>query len=117
MNLQSNQTELDETKPERWASALLIAGFVLVSLFGAYSITFRLAGGWHLPPLILPMLVLGGICLFYGWFRVKRSNLETKRLFTATRRRIWRGALAGSAAAFFLVWLESVPDCHVRPLE
>jgi len=100
------------TRPDRLASALLIIGFILVSLFGFYSIGFRFAGGRHLPPLFLTTIILGGTGILYGWFRTVRGNPETKQLFKATFQKIRIGAMAGSVAAFVLVMISQINEVN-----
>ena len=93
--------EVNELHPDRLASALLIFGFVLVSLFGFFLILNLLVAG-RLQVFLLVMVVVGGIVILYGWFRKTRGSSTTKQLFITTHQRIQFGATAGSAAAFLV---------------
>lgn len=97
------ETEKDETRLDRLASALLISGFLLTSLFGSSSIVYFIVAG-RIPSFMLPLILLGGISIFYGRFRKIRGSSATKQLFNATRYNLQVGALAGIAAVF-LVYL------------
>lgn len=92
--------ELNNTKPDRLPSALLVSGFILASLFGAYSIVIFFAGGRYLPHLFLPLILLGGLGILVGAFRARRGNPGTKQQFRTTSRIIRKGMVAGCIAAF-----------------
>jgi hypothetical protein len=95
------ETDNNKTRPDRLSTALLISGFILVSLFGFYSmLTFLVAG--RLPLFMLPFILLGGMGIFYGRSRTARGSSATKQLFNATRQKIQSGSLAGIAAAFLI---------------
>ena len=108
MSVENERSELEgtgvnETRSDRLASALLIIGFILVSLFGSYSFLNLVYAGSP-PTIMLPVILLGGLCIFYGRFRMVRGSSATKQLFNATRYKIQIGSLSGIAAAF-LVYL------------
>jgi len=83
MSLQQNkQTELDETQPDRLASALLIIGILIVCQVVLYRIISYIVGIWR-QPYILPLIVLGGIGIVYGSFRtVRGGSLMDPRIWT-----------------------------------
>jgi len=83
MSLQNKQSELDETRPDRLASAILIIGIIIVCSFVLYSIIFYIVGGRILPLSILPLIFLGGIGIVYGSFRIVRGSSVTKQFAKA----------------------------------
>jgi hypothetical protein len=93
--------EMNETRPDRLASALLIIGFILASLFGFYGVLGLILAA-RLPFLVLTGILLGTFSILYGWFRKTRGSSSTKQLFKTTRLRIQIGATAGSVAAFLV---------------
>jgi len=112
MSLQNKQTELDETRPDKLASAMLIIGIIIICSFVLYSIIFYIVGGWVLPPFTLPLIVLGGIGIVYGSFRTVRGGSVTKQFVKATLIKIRSGALAGSAIAFIVLQIARVSVNH-----
>lgn len=108
MKTHLDPTELVENKaeyshPDKLASALLIIGFILASLFGsASSISLLVAG--RFPPSMLLMTAMGVLGNIYGWFRKTRGNSATIQLYKTTRQKIRSGIMAGFAATF-LVYL------------
>ena len=108
MNLQNKQTKLDETRPDRLASAMLIIGIIVVCSFVLYSIIFYIVGGWALPPYILPSIFLCGIGVVYGSFRIVRGSSVTKQLVKAQLNKTGIGAIVGSAAAFVVILVAQV---------
>ena len=112
MSLQNRQTKLDETRPDRSASAMLIIGIILVCSFVLYSIIFYIAGGWILPRRILLFIFLGGIGIVYGSFRTVRGSSVTKQCVKATLIKIRSGAVAGSAIAFVVLQIAQVSANH-----
>jgi hypothetical protein len=112
MSLQNKQTELDERRPDRLASAILIIGIIIVCSFVLYSIIFYIAGGWLLPRRILLFIFLGGISIVYGSFRTVRGTSTTKQFVKATLIKTRSGALAGSAIAFVVLQIARVSVNH-----
>ena len=112
MSLPNKKNELDETRPDRLASAMLIIGLIMVCSFVLYSIIFYLVGGWLLPPHILPLIVLGGISIAYGSFRTVRGGSVTKQFVKATLIKMRNGAIAGSAIAFVVLQIAQVSANH-----
>ena len=107
MSLQNKQTELDEARPDKLASAILITGIIIVCSFVLYSIIFYIVGGWILPR-ILPFIFLGGICIVYGSFRTVRGSSVTKQFVKATLIKMRNGAIAGSATALVVITIAQV---------
>jgi hypothetical protein len=112
MSLRNKQTELDETRPDRLASAMLIIGLIVVCSLVLYSIIFYMVGGWLLPPHILPLIFLGGIGIAYGSFRTVRGSSVTQLLVKATLIKLRSGAIAGSATAFVVLQIAQVSANH-----
>ena len=112
MSLHNKQTKLDETRPDRLASAMLIIGIILVCSFVLYSIIFYIAGGWILPRRILLFIFLGGISIAYGSFRTVRGGSVTKQFVKATLIKMRNGAIAGSAIAFMVLQIAQVSANH-----
>ena len=108
MSLQNTQTELDETMPDRLASALLIIGICIVCQFALYGIIFRITGGWILPPLILPSIFLGGIGIVYGSYRTVRGSSVTKQFVKAALIKMRNGAIAGTSTALVVITIAQV---------
>lgn len=108
MSLHIKQTELNETRPDRFASAMLIIGIIIVCQFILYSIIFRIVGGWLLPPFILPSIFLGGIGIVYGSFRTIRGSSVTKQFVKATLIKMRNGSIAGSATALVVITIAQV---------
>jgi hypothetical protein len=94
MRLQNKQTELDEARPDRLASPMLIIGIIIVNQFVLYGIIFYIVGGWLLPPYILPFIFVGGIGIVYGSFRIVRGRSVTKEFVRATLIKMRNGAIA-----------------------
>jgi hypothetical protein len=97
MSLQNKQTELDDTKPDRLASAILIIGIFIVSQFVLYDIIIYRVGGWLLPTYFLPFIFLGGIGIVFGSFRTVRGSSVTKQYVKSALIKSGIGAIAGSA--------------------
>ena len=112
MSLQNKQTELDETRPDKLASAMLIIGIIMVCSFVLYSVIFYIAGGWILPRRILLFIFLGGMSIAYGSFRTVRGSSVTKQFVNATLIKTRSGAVAGSAAAFVVLQIARVSVNH-----
>jgi hypothetical protein len=112
MSLQNKQTELDETRPDRLASAILIIGIITVCCFVLYSIIFYIVGGRILPPRSLPFIFLGGISIVYGSFRTVKGSSATKQFVKTTLIKIRSGALAGCAIAFLVLQIARVSVNH-----
>ena len=112
MSLQNKQTELDEARPDRLAFVMLIIGIITVCSFVLYSIIFYIAGGWLLPPYILPFIFLGGISIVYGSFRTVRGSSVTKQFAKAILIKMKNGAIAGSAIAFVVLQIARVSVSH-----
>ena len=108
MSLQNKQTELDETRPDRLASAILIIGIIIVCQVVLYGIIFRIVGGWLLPPFILPSIFLGGIGIVYGSLRTVRGTSVTKQFVRAILIKMRNGAIAGSATALVVITIAQV---------
>ena len=108
MSLQNKQNELDETKPDRPATAMLIIGIFIVCQFALYGIIFSYSGGWLLPSYLLPFVFLGGIGIVYGLFRTVRGSSVTKQYVKATLINMRNGALAGSATAIVVITIVQV---------
>ena len=108
MNLRNKPTELDESRPDRLASSMLIIGIIIVSQFVPYSIIFYIVGGQLPPPYILPFIFVGGIGIIYGSFRIVRGSSVTKESVKATLIKMRAGAIAGSATAFVVILIAEV---------
>jgi ABC-type Co2+ transport system permease subunit len=100
MSLQNKQTEIDETKPDRLAAAMLIIGIFIVCQYIVYNIVLNIAGGELLPAYILPFFFLGGIGIIYGSFRTLRGSSVTKQFVKAAIIKSWYGAIAGGVTTF-----------------
>jgi len=112
MSLQQNkQTELDETQPDRLASALLIIGILIVCQVVLYRIISYIVGIWR-QPYILPLIFLGGIGIVYGSFRTVRGGSVNKQFVKATLIKMRNGAIAGSAIAFMVLQIAQVSANH-----
>ena len=107
MSLQNKQTELDETQPDKLASAMLIIGMIIVYSFVLYRIISYIVGIWR-QPYILPLIFLGGIGIVYGSFRTVRGSSVTKQFVKATLIKMRNGAIAGSAMAFVVITIAQV---------
>ena len=112
MNLRNKPTELDESRPDRLASSMLIIGIIIVSQFVLYSIIFYIVGGWLLPPYMLPFIFVGGIGIIYGSFRIVRGSSVTKEFVKATLIKMRIGAIAGSATAFVVILIAQVTTAN-----
>ena len=112
MSLQNKQTELDEARPDTLAFVMLIIGIITVCSFILYSIIYYIAGGWLLPPYILPFIFLGGIGITYGSFRIVRGSLVTKQFVKATLIKMRNGVIVGSATAFVVLQIARVSVNH-----
>jgi len=108
MCLQNKQTELDETKPDRMASAMIIIGVCIVCQVVLYGIISYIVGKWPLPPFLLPSIFLGGISIVYGRFRTVRGSSSTKQFVKATLINMRNGAIAGSATAIVVTTIVQV---------
>ena len=100
MSLPNKKNELNETRPDRMATAILVIGLVMACSFIPYGVLYFILGGWPLLPYILPLILLGGIGIIYAAFRAVRGNSATKQSVKATLIKIRNGAIAGSAVAF-----------------
>ena len=108
MNLRNKPTELDESRPDRLASSMLIIGIIIVCQAVIYGIIFRIMGGWLLSPYILPSIVLGGISIVYGSLRTVRGTSVTKQFARAILIKMRNGAIAGSATALVMITIAQV---------
>src|SRR4030043_1763607 len=108
MCLQNKQTELDETKPDRMASAMIIIGVCIVCQVVLYGIISYIVGKWPLPPFLLPSIFLGGISIVYGRFRTVRGSSSTKQFVKATLIKMRNGAIAGSATAIVVITIVQI---------
>lgn len=108
MSLQEQQTELDETRPDRLASAILIIGICIVCLFAPYAIIVWVVGAWQRLPLVPPSIFLGVIFIVYGWFRTVRGSVHTKQYVKATLIKMRNGAIAGSVTALVVIAIAQV---------
>jgi hypothetical protein len=111
MSIRNEETVSSEIQPDRLASALLIIGFILVSLFGSVGIIGLFAAG-RIPSFILPIILLGGSGIFYGWLRTSRGSLATKQLYKTNQLRIRIGAMAGSATAFCVALVSQIDEVN-----
>jgi hypothetical protein len=111
MSLQNKQTELNETRPDRLASAMLIIGIFIVCQVVLYRIISYIVGIWR-QPFILPLIVLGEIGIVYGSFKTVRGSLVTKQFVKAALIKIRSGAIAGSAIAFVVLQIAQVSANH-----
>lgn len=99
------QTEMDETRPDKMASGMLIIGIFIVCQYILYriiSIIIYRVDGWLLPN-ILPVVFLGGIGIVYGLFRIARGSSVTKQYVKAELIKSRNGAIAGGAVAFIVM--------------
>jgi hypothetical protein len=108
MSLHNKQTKLNETKPDRLASAMLIIGIFIVCQFALYGIIFSYSGGLLLPSYLLPFVFLGGIGIVYGLFRTVRGGSVTRQYVKATLINMTNGAIAGSATAIAVITIIQV---------
>jgi hypothetical protein len=108
MSLQSTQTEMNETKPNRLASAMLIIGIFIACQFALYGIIFSYSGGLLLPSYLLPFVFLGGIGIVYGLFRTVRRSPVTRQFVKAALISMTNGAIAGSATAIAVITIVQV---------
>ena len=111
MSLQNKQSELDETRPDKLASAMLIIGIFIVCQVVLYRIISYIVGIWR-QPFILPLIFLGGISIAYGSFRTVKGSSATKQFVQAVLIKIRSGALAGSAIAFVVLQIAQVSANH-----
>jgi len=111
MSLQNKQTELDETRPDKLASAMLIIAIFIVCQVVLYRIISYIVGIWR-QPFILPLIVLGGISIAYGTLRTVKGSSATKHFVKAALIKIRSGALAGSAIAFVVLQIARVSANH-----
>ena len=111
MSLQNRQTELDETRPDRLASAMLIIGAITVCQVVLYRIISYMVGISR-QSYILPLIFLGGIGIVYGSFRTVRGSSVTKQCVKATLIKTRSGAVAGSAIAFVVLQIAQVSANH-----
>jgi len=107
MSLQNKQTELDENRPDKLASAILIIGIFIVCQVVLYRIISYIVGIWR-QPYILPFIFLGGISIVYGSFRTVRGSSATKQFVKATLIKMRNGAVAGSAAALVVITIAQI---------
>jgi hypothetical protein len=111
-SLRNKQTESDESRPDKVASAILVMGIVVVCQVTLYSLIFYIMGGWLLPPCILPSIFLSGLGIIYGSFRIVRGTSVTKELVKAILAKMRNGAIAGSATAFVVIIIAQVIAAH-----
>lgn len=111
MSLHNKLTDLEETRPDRLASAILIIGIIIVCEVVLYRLISYIVGIWR-QPYVLPLIVLGGIGIVYGSFRTARGSSATKQLVKATLLKMRNGALAGSATAFVVLQMAQVAANH-----
>lgn len=90
---------MENQKADKWPSILLVVGFSLVSFLGAYCIVFRFAGGWRLPPIVIPLIIAGFLAILLGEERVGKGSQQTRQLYSLCSQFLCRGALAGSVTA------------------
>ena len=100
MSLPDKKNELNETRPDWMATAILGIGLVMACSFILYGGIYLLLGGWPQLPYILLLIFLGGIGIIYGAVRTVRGNSATKQSVRATLIKMRNGAIAGSAVAF-----------------
>jgi len=99
MSLPNKKNEVNETRPDRLATAILVIGLVVACSFISYGVIYFILGGWPLLPYILPLILLGGIGIIYGALRTARGNPATKQSVKATLIKMRNGAIAGSLIA------------------
>ena len=102
---------MNETRPDRLASAMLIIGIVIVCQVVIYVVIFYIVGG-RLPLYILPLIILGGIGMASGSFRTVRGSSVTKQFVKATLIKMRSGAIAGSTTAFVVLQIAQVAANH-----
>jgi hypothetical protein len=112
MSLPNKKNELNGTRPDRIATAILVIGLVMACSFIPYGVLYFILGGWPLLPYILPVIFLGGIGIIYGAVRTVRGNSATKQSVKATLIKIRNGAIAGSAVAFVMLQIASASSNH-----
>jgi len=103
MSLSNTKNELNESRPDRLASAFLIMGLLLACSFVLYGVIFFIVGGWPPPPHVLPIILLGGASIIYGSVRTVMGSLATKQSVEAALMTLRNGAIAGSAIAFVVI--------------
>ena len=112
MSLPNKKNELNETRPDRMATAILVIGLVMACSFVLYGIIYFILGGWPLLPYILPLILLGGIGIIYGAVRTVRGSSATKQSVKATLIKVRNGALAGSAVALVVLLSAQTSSNH-----
>ena len=112
MSLPNKKNELNETRPDRMAIAILIIGLVMACSFVLYGIIYFILGGWPLLPYILPLILFGGIGIVYGAVRTVRGNPATKQSAKATLIKMRNGAIAGSAVALAVLLSAQTSSNH-----
>lgn len=111
MSSQNKPIELDDTRPDRLAPAMLITGMVIVCQVVLYRVISYIVGIWA-QPYVLPLIILGGIGMVYGSFRTVRGSSATKQFLRATLIKVRSGAIAGSAMAFVVLQIAQVSANH-----
>jgi hypothetical protein len=112
MSLPNKKNELNGTRPDRMATAILVIGLVMACSFILYGVIYFILGGWPLLPYIPPLIFLGGIGIIYGAVRTVRGNSATKQLVKATLIKIRNGTIAGSAVAFVVLQIALASSNH-----
>jgi hypothetical protein len=112
MSLPNKKNELNETRPDRMATAILVIGLVMACSFILYGGIYFLLGGWPLLPYILPLILLGGIGIIYGVVRTVRGSSATKQSVKATLIKMRNGAIAGSAVALVELLIAQASTNH-----
>jgi hypothetical protein len=95
MSLQSKQTELDETKPDRLAFAILLIGILSICIVANPWIILFYIYYKTIPLITLPFFLLGGIGIVYGAFKTVRGSARTKQFVNALLGNFGIGAIAG----------------------
>ena len=112
MSLPDKKNELNETRPDRLATAILGIGLVMACSSILYGGIYLLLGGWAQLPYILPLIFLGGIGIIYGAVRTVRGSSATKQSVKATLIKMRNGAIAGSAVALVILQIVYASSNH-----
>ena len=110
MNVQSEQTKIDITRPNRLAITLLMIGILLLCPVIGLIIYFGFGRGllWDQKIISLLFVSLEGIGLVYGTINVLKGNEITKQLAKTTLKNFGMGATTASIVGLILIIITQV---------
>lgn len=108
MNIQSEQTETDITKPNRLAIASLLMGILLLCPVIIGVAMFWRGFLWDQKIIALLFVFLEGIGLIYGTINVIKGNETTRRIAEILFKNFRMGAMAGSILGLILIIISQV---------